>query len=131
MVRIRQIEHNARMRPTTAPVVKLPREINGPIEAQSAIGQHVNVQGLVVTGRVQDADVARLHEVVGDEEVLLVRGELDVVRAEGGLFLVWVVEALDGVEVGDVEGGDVVGGCEGEVGEAAVLGDVGAVRGHD
>jgi hypothetical protein len=59
--------------------------------------------------------------------VALVRRDLDVVRADGRLDLVWVVEPLDVVEVADVEGCDVVGGREGQVDEAAVLGDVGAV----
>jgi hypothetical protein len=58
--------------------------------------------------------------------VLLVRRDLDVVRADGRLVLVRVVEALDVVQVADVERCDVVGGCQGQVDEAAVLGDVGA-----
>jgi hypothetical protein len=58
--------------------------------------------------------------------VLLVGRDLDVVRADGRLVLVRVVETLDVVQVADVEGCDVVGCCEGQVDEAAVLGDVGA-----
>lgn len=44
--------------------------------------------------------------------MLLVRSDLDVVRANGGLVLIGVVKTLDVVQVGDIEGSDVVGGGE-------------------
>lgn len=59
----------------------------------------------------------------------LVGSDLDVVRADGRLVLVGVVQTLDVLQVADVEGGNVVGGRQGEVGEAAILRNVGALRG--
>jgi hypothetical protein len=113
-----------RLRPPTVRI--LIREVNGTVEAQPSIGQDIDVQRLEVGGGVDQPDVPGLHEVVGDDDVLLVGGDLDVVRPDGGLDGVWVVEALHVVKVGDVERGDVVCGCEGEVGEAAIGADVGA-----
>lgn len=100
-------------------------EVDGAVEVQGAVVLDIDVEGLEVGGGVDDADLAGLDEVVGDDEVLLVGGDLEVVGADGGLGDVGVVKALDVVEVGDVEGGDVVSGGEGEVGEAAVLGEIG------
>lgn len=76
-------------------------------------------------GRGKKTYIAALNEVAGDEEVLLIGRDLDVVGTDDGLLLVGVVEALDVVEVGDVEGRDVVAEGDGEVGELAVVGDVG------
>lgn len=100
-------------------------EVDGAVEAQGAVVLDVDVEGLEVSRGVDEADLAGLDEVVGDDEVLLVGGDLEVVGADGGLDDVGVVEALDVVEVGDVEGGDVVSGGQGEVGKAAVLGEIG------
>ena len=44
--------------------------------------------------------------------MLLVGSDLDVVRPDGRLIFIGVVEALDVVQVGDIEGSDVVGGGE-------------------
>ena len=84
------------------------------IKLEPAVGQDVDPLALEVGGGVDDADVAALDEVVGHEQVLAVRADLDVVRADDALVRVRVVQALDVVEVGDVERGDVVGGCEGD-----------------
>lgn len=126
---ISQIEHDARVGLGATAVGKLLAKVDGPVEVQAAVIEDVDVQRLEVGRRVDDADLARLHKVVGDEEVLLVGGDLDVVRANGRLVLVGVVQALDVVQVADVEGGDVVGGRQGEVGEAAILRKIGALRG--
>jgi len=114
------------VRLAAAAVGELAAEVDGAVEAQAAVVEDVDVQRLEVGGGVDDADRARLHKVVGHEQVLLVGRDLDVVRADGRLVLVGVVETLDVVQVADVEGGNVVGGGEGQVDEAAVLGDVGA-----
>lgn len=76
------------------------------------------------TDGVVSAYIASLHKVAADEEVLLVRRNLDVVGTDDGLGLVGVVKALDVAEVGDVEGGDVVAEGQGEVGKLAVVGNV-------
>lgn len=99
------------MRLGTATVRKLAAEVDAAVKAEAAVIVNVDVQGVEVGRGVDEADLAGLHEVVGDSDVLLVGGYLDVVRADGGLVLVRVVEALDVVEVADVQGGDVVGGC--------------------
>lgn len=93
------------------PIGIRPREIDGAAEMQTSIGVEVDVERFEVGGGVDDADVARLDEVIGHDEVFLVRGDFDVVRADGGLDFVGVVEAFDVGEVGDVERGDVVCGC--------------------
>lgn len=99
-----------RLRATT--VGELLGEVDGAVEAERAVIVNVNVQRLEVSGRVDDTDVAGLHEVVGDHDVLLVRSNLDVVRTNGRLVLIGVVKALDVVQVRDIEGSDVVGGGE-------------------
>jgi hypothetical protein len=130
MRRIRQIKHNTRVRLSTPPIInpasrKLLLEINAAIEVQTPIRIDIDIQGAEIRRGVDEPDVAGLHEVIGDDDVFLVRRDLDVVRADGGLGYSGVVETLDGGEIADVEGGDVVGGREGEVGEGPVLGDVG------
>lgn len=95
-------------------VVKLAREVDGPVEVQGTVVLNIDVQRLVVARSIENADVSGLNEVVGDNKVLLIWSELEVVRSESWLILVWVVEALDVVQVGDVEGGDVVCGGEGD-----------------
>ena len=101
------------MRLRTAPIGIRSCKVNAPVEVQRAIRVDVNVQRLEVGGGVDEADLASLHKVVGDDNVLLVGGDFDVVGTDGGLNGVWVIEALGVVEVGDVERGDVVSGCDG------------------
>ena len=96
-----------------SPIRIRPCEINRPIKRQAAVRVDVNVQRLIIRGCVDQADITRLHKVVGHHNVFLVGGDLDVVGADSGLVFVRVVQALDVVEVGDVKGGDVVGGCDG------------------
>lgn len=90
------------MRLGTTTVRKLAAEVDAAVKAEAAVIVNVDVQGVEVGRGVDEADLAGLHEVVRDSDVLLVRGYLDVVRADGGLVLVRVVEALDVVEVADV-----------------------------
>lgn len=113
MRRIGEIEHDGGMRLRAPATGELGLEIDAAVEMQRAVPVDVDVETLVVGGRVDEADVARLHEVVRHHDVFLVRGHFDVVGAHGGLALVGVVKAFGVVEVGDVEGGDVVGCCEG------------------
>ena len=117
------------MRLGTTAVGKLALEVDGAVEAEAAVVEDVDVQGLEVGGGVDQAKVAGLHKVVGGDKVLLVGCDLDVVGADGGLLLIRVVEPLDVVQVADVESRDVVGSSQREVEEAAVLGDVGAAGG--
>jgi len=127
--RVGQIKHNTAVRlSTTSGRREVRLKVNGAVEVQASIRVDVNVERLEISRGVDEADVASLYEVVGDDDVLLVGGHLDVVGTNAGLDLIRVVETLDVVEVADVEGGDVVGSGEGQVDELSVLGDVGAVK---
>lgn len=110
---------------TTTALVEV-GEVDSAVEAQGTVLLDVDVQGLEVGGGVDDADLAGLDEVVGDDKVLLVGGDLEVVGTDGGLDGVGVVETLDVVEIRDVKGGDVVGSGQGEVSEATILSKIGA-----
>ena len=114
VLRISEIKHNSRMRLRPTTVRKLLSEVDRPVKAERAVLIDINVQRLEVGWSVDDANVAGLHEVIGDDDVLLVGSDLDVVRSDSRLVFIGVVEALDVVQVGDVEGGDVVGGGEGD-----------------
>lgn len=103
-------------------------EVNGPVEVQAAVVVEINVQRPEVSRGVENTNISGLHKVVGDDEVLLVRRDLDIVRANTWLNLVRVIQTLDVVQIADVKGGNVVGGGQGEVIETAVLGDIGAVE---
>lgn len=123
---ISQIKDDTGVGLSTTTVLKLLAKVNSPVEAQAAILIDIDVQSLEVSGSIDDANLAGLDEIIGDDKVLLVRSHLDVVRSDGGVVLVGVVQALDVVQIADVEGGDVVGRGEGQVEEAAILADVGA-----
>lgn len=69
--------------------------------------------------------VASLDEIAGNQQVLLVGRDLDVVRADDGLRLVGVIQALNVAEVRNVESSDVVAEGKREVGPFAVVGNVG------
>lgn len=97
------------MRLCAATVRERAGEIDRAVEIERAVGVDVDVKGFEVSRGVDETDVAGLHKVVGDHNVFLVRSDFDVVRADGGLEFVGVVEALDVVEVGDVQRGNVVG----------------------
>ena len=111
---VSEVENDSGVRLRATAVGKLLGEVDGAVEAERAIIVNVNVQRLEVSRSVDDANVAGLHEVVGDDDVLLVGSDLDVVGPNGGLILIRVVEALDVVRVGDIEGSNVVGGGEGD-----------------
>ena len=103
-------------------------EVDSTVEVKASIRVDVDVQRLVISRSVDQSDSASLYEVIRDNNVLLVRCDLDVMRANGRLILIRVVETLDIAEIGDIEGCDVVGGCEGKVDEFTILSDVGAGR---
>ena len=100
-------------------------KLNRAIEAQAPIIQNINPLRLEIRRRIHNANIARLDKVVCDEQVLLIRRYFDVVRSDDALVFVGVIEPLDVGQVGDVERGDVVSEREGEVGEGAVVCDVG------
>ena len=120
VLRVSEVEDNRRVRLRANTVGEFPGEVDGAVKAERAIIVDVNVQRLEVGGSVDDTDVTGLHEVIGDDDVLLVGSDLDVVGSDGGLILIGVVEALDVVEVGDIEGSNVVGGGESDCNELLV-----------
>lgn len=125
MIGVSQIKDDTGVRLSTTTVRELLAEVDSPVEVQATIIIDINVQRLEVSRGIDDADLAGLNKVIGDYQMLLVRSDLDVVGTHGGLVLVGIIQALDVVQVGDVQGGDVVGGCEGQVEETTVLTDVG------
>lgn len=104
-------------------------EVNRTVEVQAAVIVEINVQRLEVSRCVDNTNVSGLHKVVGDDDVLLVRRDLNVVGASSGLVLIRVIQTLDVVQIADVKSSDVVGGGQGEVEETTVLADIGAVEG--
>lgn len=120
VLRVSEVEDNRRVRLRATTVGEFPGEVDGAVKAERAIIVDVNVQRLEVGRSIDDTNVTGLHEVVGDDYVLLVGSDLDVVGSDGGLILIGVVEALDVVEVGDIEGSNVVGGGESDCNELLV-----------
>jgi len=102
--------------------------IDGAVEAKSTVGEDINPLSPEVSRGVDDADVSGLDEVVGDEKVLSVRCDLDVVRSNDALILIGVVETLGAGEVGDIKSRNVVGKGDSEVSELAILGDISAIQ---
>lgn len=80
---------------------------------QGAIRVDIDIQRLVICGSVDQPDGTRLHKVIRYDDVLLVGRDFDVMRTNGWLYFIWVVEALDVVEVGDIKGCDMVACCDG------------------
>lgn len=100
------------MRLSTTTVRERAREIDRAVEMERAVGVDVDIKRLKISRAIEDADVAGLYKVIGDDDVFLIRGDLNVVGSDGGLNFIGVVEPFDVVEVGDVERGDVVAFCD-------------------
>lgn len=90
------------MRLSTTTIGELLGEVNRAVERKAAILFKVDVERLEVSRGVDDTNVASLDEVVGDDQVLLVRCDLDIVRSDGRLILIGVIQTLDVVEVANV-----------------------------
>jgi hypothetical protein len=104
---------------------ELSREIYCSVEVQASIIVDINVQCFEISRSVDQSDVTCLDEVVGNNNVLLVRCDLDVMGTDSGLDYIGVIKSLDIVEIGDVQSSDVVRSCKGQVDEVSVLGDIG------
>ena len=87
------------MRLRTSTVRKLLCEIDRAVELQATIVVDIDVQCLEVSRSVDESDVARLHEIVGDDDVFLVGRDFDIMWADGRLHRSWIVEAFDIGEV--------------------------------
>lgn len=110
VLRVGKIKYHRRVRLSPTTISELTLEVDGAVEAERAIRVNIDVEGLEVGWSIDDTNIAGLDEVVGDDEVLLVRSYLDVVRANGRLVLVGVIKTLDVVQVRDIKGSNVVGG---------------------
>lgn len=64
ILRICEIEDDRRVRLRATAVSELAAEVDATIETQAAIVQNVDVECFEVSWRVDDADLARLHEIV-------------------------------------------------------------------
>jgi hypothetical protein len=123
---ISEVKYHTRMWLSSTTVGKLLAEINGPVEGKASILLKIDVKSLEVSRGVDDTNIASLDEVIGDNQVLLVGSDLDVVGPDGGLVLIRVIETLDVAQVTDIQGSNVVGGGQGGVEVFTVLADVGA-----
>lgn len=90
------------MRLSTTTIGELLGEVNRAVERKAAVLLEVDVERLEVSRGVDDTDVASLDEVVGDDQVLLVGSDLQIVRSDSRLVLIGVIQTLDVVEVADV-----------------------------
>jgi hypothetical protein len=115
------------MRLRTPTILKLLAKVNSSVERETAILIQINIQRLEVSRSIDNTDLASLDKVICDYQVLLVRRDLDIVRPNCGLVLIWIIKTFDVVQVADVQRGNVVCCGKGGVEEAAVLADVGAV----
>lgn len=79
------------MRLSTTTIGEFHREVYRTVEVETTVRKNVNPLSLEVRRSVDNANVTGLHEVVRDEEVLLVWRHLDVVWAYDPLVLVWVI----------------------------------------
>ncbi len=111
LVRISEIEHNRGMRFSTSAIAERRHEIDRAVEMQGSIRIDIDVEGFEVRRGVDKADLPCLHKVVGDDDVFLVRGHFDVMRADRRLLLVGIVEAFGVFQVGDVQGSYVICCC--------------------
>lgn len=114
------------MGPSTATISKLLREVNGAVELKAAIVQNIKVESFEICWNIDNTNIAGLDKVIGDEKMLLIRRHLYVVRADCWLVLIRIIEALNIVQVADIEGGNVVSLADSCVEVFSVLGKIGA-----
>lgn len=111
MIRIGKIKNNRAMRFSPTAVGERCCEIDGSVKMKAAIRLDIDIQRFEVCWGVDDPNVARLDEVVCYHDVFLVWGDFDVMGANGWLIFIRVVQTFGIVQVGYVEGGNVVGCC--------------------
>lgn len=114
------------MRFGAATIRELRGEVDGAVKVQAAIIIDIDIQSPEIGRSVNETDFARLDKVVGDRNVFLIRGNLDIMGTNDTLVLVGVIQTLHVIEVADVKCSDMVARSQGEVGEPAVFSDIGA-----
>jgi hypothetical protein len=118
---VSQVKDDGRVRSTSSTVGEWSGEVNGPVEVKGSIRVDVNVLDLVVRGSVDQTNLLLLKEVISDDNVLLIRSNLDVMRADDWLLGVRVIKALRGAQVRDVESEHVVVSGKSTIDELAIL----------
>lgn len=86
-------------------------KIDRSVKVKAAIRVDIYIERFEVCWCVDDPNLARLDEIVCDNDVFLVWGDFDVMGANGRLNFIGVVETFGIVQVGYVEGGDVISCC--------------------
>lgn len=84
-------------------------KIDESVKVKAAIRVDIYIERFEVCWCVDDSNVARLDEIVCDHDVFLVWGDFDVMGANGRLNFIGIIETFGTVQVGNVEGGDVIG----------------------
>lgn len=105
-------------------ILELRRKINGAIKCQASIVVDIRIQNLEISRRVDDSRIAGLHEVVDDNDVLLVGCDLRIVCADVREYGVRIIETLGGREVADVELDDVGVERKGEICVFTILSNI-------
>jgi len=90
--RICQIKHHrtVRFRPTA--VYKPLGKINAAVEIQTSGIININIQGFEICWSI---DISFLDGIVRDHDMLLIWGDFNIVRTDGGLTFIGVVESFD------------------------------------
>lgn len=111
MIRIGEIEYDSAMWLSPTAVGVWPCKIDISLEVKATIRVDIYIERFEVCWCVDDPNVARLDEIVCDHDVFLVWGDFDVMGANGRLIFIGIVETFGIIQVGYVEGGNVIGCC--------------------
>ena len=87
------------MRASSAAISIRPGKLNRAIEKQGSIVSEIDIERFKVCGGIDESNIACLNEVIRNDDVLLVGRDFDVVRTDGRLVFIRVIEALDVVQV--------------------------------
>lgn len=111
MIRIGEIVYNNAMwLPPTAVGVRSSK-IDGSVKEKATIRVDINIERFEVCWCVDDPNVARLDEIVCHHDMFLVWRDFDVMGANRRLNFIRIVETFGIIQVGNVEGSDVIGCC--------------------
>lgn len=80
---------------------------------------------LVITGGVDDTDIAKLQEIINDGDVLLVWSDLDEMWSDGWVYFIGIIKTFWVLEVRDVQLPNVIASCGSEVCVLSILSDGG------
>lgn len=120
-----QVKDNGGVGSGAATVRKDSWEVDGSVEAEAAVVEDIDILSHVVGGGVQNTNVTSLDKVIGNDDVLLVWRDLQVVRSDNWLYFAVGIESLDVVEIGYVQLIDVVGSGGRNIHVFGVFGDGG------